>query len=51
MLSPSEIIFSAYLHPFYRKDEYHFRARGPSRGVYLVPMGSSGHGQVTEEQT
>ena len=51
VLSLSEIILSAYLYPFYRKCEYHFRARGSSRGVHLVPMGSSGHGQVTEEQT
>ena len=51
VLSLSEIIRSAYLYPFYRKYEYHFRARGPSRGIHLVPVGSSGHGQVTEEQT
>ena len=36
---------------FSRKNEHHIWARSPSRGVHLVPVGSSGHGQVTEEQT
>ena len=36
---------------FSRNNEHHIWARSPSRGVYLVPVGSSGHGQVTEEQT